>query len=152
MGGVVATGADFKSVRMVDAFAPRLTMPKTLISAAKMPAARLDEADFEGSTIVDTSFATASLRRATFSDATFDKVDLGFARLPFAKFDGVEAKASKTTPEIRPSSLFLSDLISATLEDSQWMNDEAGDIPWKWATQCDTVLPDRTKSDLDCPR
>lgn len=152
MGGVIATGADFKSVHMIDSFAPRLTMPKTLISAAKMPAARLDEADFAGATIVDTSFATASLRRATFSDATFDKVDLGFARLPGAKLDGVEAKASRSAPEIRPSSLFLADLVKATLEDSQWMNDEAGDIPWKWATLCDTTLPDGTREDRDCPR
>ncbi len=64
MGGVIATGADFNGVSLVQAFAPRLTMPKTLIRGGQLRAVSLDDADFKGSTISDTTFATASLRRA----------------------------------------------------------------------------------------
>jgi uncharacterized protein YjbI with pentapeptide repeats len=153
MGGAVATGADFNQVSMVDAFAPRLTMPKSLIRGAQLRAANLDGADFAGATISDSTFAAAPLRRATFSDATFDKVDLGFARLVNAKLDRVDAVSSDPRRG-RRSSLFLADLTGATLADSEWDDDEAGDRPWEWATLCDTTLPaDATVSgDRDCPR
>ncbi len=153
MGGAVATGADFNGVRMIEAFAPRLTMPKTLIRGGQLRALSLDDADFKGSTISDTTFAAASMRRATFSDATFDKVDLGFARLPKAMLDRVNA-VTHDRAQGRRSSLFLADLTGATLKGSQWDNDEAGDAPWEWATLCDTILPARAvaSGDRDCPR
>lgn len=145
MAGAVMTGADFKGVKMINAFAPGLTMRKTGIIGAVLMAARLDDADFKGSNLDDTKFATASLRRATFSGATFDKVDLAYAQLPKAQLDGVVATAS-------PSSLFLADLTGATLKDSKWRVNEAGEIPWEWATLCDTILPGGTKTERDCPR
>ena len=153
MGGAVATGADFNGVSMIDAFAPRLTMPKTLIRGARLRAARLDEANFTGTTISESTFAAASLRRATFSDATFDKVDLGFVRLAQAKLDHVDA-VSSDPHRGRRSSLFLADLTGATLADSEWDDDEAGDRPWQWATLCNTVLPADAivSGDRDCPR
>ena len=149
MGGLVATGADFNGVSMIAAFAPRLTMPTTLIRGARLQAASLDDADFNGAAISDTTFAAASLRLATFSDATFDRVDLGYARLPKAKLDRVNAVSGD-----RRSSLFLADLIGATLKGSKWEDDEAGERPWEWATLCDTILPaDATVSgDRDCLR
>jgi uncharacterized protein YjbI with pentapeptide repeats len=153
IGGAVATGADFSKVSMVDAFAPRLTMPKSLIRGSQLRAANLDDADFAGATISDSTFAAAPLRRATFSDATFDKVDLGFARLVDAHLDRVDA-ASADPRHDRRSSLFLADLAGATLADSEWEDDEAGDRPWEWSTLCKTILPaDATVSgDRDCPR
>ncbi len=153
MGGAVATGADFNGVSMIEASAPRLTIPKTLIRGARLRAARLDDADFTGTTISETTFAASSLRRATFSDATFDKVDVGFARLAGARLDRVGA-VSPDRRHDRGSSLFLADLNGATLQGSEWDNDEAGDRPWQWATLCHTTLPaDATVSgNRDCPR
>ena len=153
MGGAVATGADFNGVSMIDAFAPRLTIPKTLIRGAQLRAARLDDANFTGATISDSTFAAASLRRATFSDATFDKVDFGYARLAKARLDRVGAVSSDPRRG-RRSSLFLADLTGATLADSEWDDDEAGDRPWQWATLCNTVLPADAivSGDRDCPR
>lgn len=153
MGGAIATGADFDSVSMIDAFAPRLTMPHTLISRARLEEARLDEADFAGAKLIDTKLATSSLRRATFSDAMFDGVDLGFARLPKANLDGVEAPPRDSTPG-RPSSLFLANLTQATLKGSRWANNGAGETPFRWPTLCDTILPAGVDVDgnRDCPR
>jgi uncharacterized protein YjbI with pentapeptide repeats len=128
-------------------------MPTTLIRGAQLRASRLDDADFKGSTISDTTFAASSLRGATFSGGTFDKVDLGFTRLPKAKLDRVDA-LSHDIPKGRRSSLFLSDLTQATLKGSKWADDESGERPWQWATLCQTILPaDATVSgDRDCPR
>ncbi len=153
MGGAVATGAAFNGVSMIGAFAPRLTMPNTLIRGAQLRATRLDEADFTGATISDTTFAASSLQRAAFSDATFDKVDLGYARLAKARLERVNAVSSDPTRG-RRSSLFLTDLTGATLAGSRWDNDEAGDHPWEWATLCSTVLPAdaMVSGDRDCPR
>jgi uncharacterized protein YjbI with pentapeptide repeats len=153
MGGAVATGANFNGVSMIDVFAPRLTMPKTLIRGAQLRAATLDEANFTGVTISDSTFAAASLRRATFSDATFDKVDFGYARLAQARLNRVDAVSSDPLRG-RRSSLFLANLTGATLAGSQWDDDEAGDRPWQWATLCNTVLPADAivSGDRDCPR
>jgi uncharacterized protein YjbI with pentapeptide repeats len=153
MGAAVATGADFNGVSMIDTFAPRLTMPKTLIRGGQLRAASLDNADFKGATISDTTFAATSLRRATFSDATFDKVDLAYTRLAKARLDRVGA-VSPDPHRGRRSSLFLADLTGATLKGSEWDDDEAGDRPWQWATLCDTLLPAgaAVSGDRDCPR
>jgi uncharacterized protein YjbI with pentapeptide repeats len=153
MGGVVATGADFSGVSMIATSAPRLTMPTTLIRGAQLRASRLDDADFKGSTISDSTFAASSLRGATFSGDTFDKVDLGFSRLPKSKLDRVDA-LSHDVPKGRRNSLFLADLTQATLKGSKWADDESGERPWQWATLCQTILPaDATVSgDRDCPR
>ncbi len=153
MAGTVATGAQFNGVSMIAVFAPRLTMPETLIRGARLRAASLDDADFTGTTISDTTFAASSLRRATFSDATFDKVDLGYAALAKARLDRVRAVSSDPARG-RRSSLFLADLTGATLGGSAWDSDEAGDRPWHWATLCHTVLPPDAvvSGDRDCPR
>ena len=78
---------------------------------------------------------------------------MGFTRLVDANLDRVDAVSSDPRRD-RRSSLFLADLIGATLADSKWDDDEAGDRPWEWATLCDTILPaDATVSgDRDCPR
>jgi uncharacterized protein YjbI with pentapeptide repeats len=153
LGGAVATGAKLDGVSLIDAFAPRLAMPKSLLRGARLRAANLDEANFAGATISDSTFAAASLRRAAFTDATFDKVDLGYARLGGAKLARVGAVSSDPR-RARRSSLFLADLTAATLAGSEWDDDEAGDRPWQWATLCDTVLPAdaRVSGDRDCPR
>ncbi len=153
MGGAVATGADLNGVSMIAASAPRLTMPQTLLRGAQLRAANLDEAEFGGGTISDTTFAASSLRRARFNDSTFDKVDLGYARLADAKLNGVDA-VSADPRRARRSSLFLADLTDATLAGSEWDDDEAGERPWQWATLCNTVMPaDAVVSgDRDCPR
>ena len=153
LSGVVATGASLDGVSMIDAFAPQLTMPKTPLRGARLRAADLDEANFAGGRISDTTFATSSLRRATFSDATFDKVDLGYARLADAKLDRVDA-VSPDPRGGRRSSLFLADLTDATLAGSEWDDDEAGERPWQWATLCNTDLPADAllSGDRDCPR
>jgi uncharacterized protein YjbI with pentapeptide repeats len=146
------TGADVSGVSMIAAFAPRLTMPKTF-SGAQLRAANLDDADFAGSTINDTTFATAPLRRARFTDARFDKVDLAYALLVGADLDRVDAVSSDPRRG-RRSSLFLADLTGATPAGSEWDDDEAGDSPWEWATLCHTVLPAAAivSGDRDCPR
>jgi uncharacterized protein YjbI with pentapeptide repeats len=118
MGGVVASGAAFNGVSIIAASAPRLTMLTTLIGGAKLRASRLDDANFNGSTISDTTFAAASLRSAVFTGSTFDKVDLGFARLPKASLERVDA-LSHDRQQGRRSSLFLADLTEATLKDSK---------------------------------
>lgn len=156
MGGVVATGADLNSVHMIDAVAPRLTVPGTLISGATLAAARLDDADFADATLLDTQFAAASLRRAKFSNATFDSVDLGFARLAKAKLDGVEAPPPPPDPKHPrgPSSLFLANLTDANLTGSRWANSTEGEPPFRWPTLCDTIMPAGVNVDgnRDCPR
>lgn len=153
MGGAVATGADVNGVSMIDAFAPRLSMPRTLIRGAQLRAANLDEADFAGATISDSAFAAAPLRRATFTAATFDRVDLAYTGLVDAKLNHVDAVSSDPRGG-RRSSLFLADLTGATLAGSEWDDDEAGDRPWEWATLCHTVLPvdAEASGDRDCPR
>ncbi len=151
LGGVDAQGASFRAVSLFQAHAPRLTMPETLISSGALRAASLDEADFRGATISDTTFATASMRRARFTGATLDKVDLGFGRLAGARLDRVTATAQDVRAS-RRTTLFLADLTSATLRASTWDPDEAGEIPWAWATLCRTTMPDGAVVDDDCPR
>lgn len=155
MGGANLKGADFSGDSMIETFAPGLNMPKTLIRGAQLRAASLDGANFLGATISETTFAAAPLRRATFTDALFDKVDLGYADLAGAHLERVGATSDDPTRS-RRSSLFLSDLTGANLKGGDWDDDEAGDRPWKWATLCNTVMPndpgpDNT-SDRDCPR
>jgi uncharacterized protein YjbI with pentapeptide repeats len=153
MGGADATGADLNGISMIAASAPRLTLPQTLLRGSQLRAANLDEAEFAGGTISDTTFAASSLRRARFSNATFDKVDLGYTGLHEAKLDGVDAVSSDPR-RARHSSLFLADLTDATLAGSEWDDDEAGERPWQWATLCDTVMPADAviSGDRDCPR
>jgi uncharacterized protein YjbI with pentapeptide repeats len=149
IGGVVARGANFNSVHMMGAFAPRLTMPGpgSEIDKAFMLGARLDDADFAGARLLQPHFAAASLRGANFSHAIFDAVDLGFARLPKAKLDHVKTEGL-------PSTLFLANLTGATLAGSDWDGDEIGERPWQWATLCDTTMPAGVivSGDRDCPR
>lgn len=90
--------------------------------------------------ISDSIFAAASLRRANFSDAKLVHVDLAYTDLPGARLDHVSA-LSPDPKHPTNSSLFLADLTGATLEDSHWDREESGDIPWQWATLCDTTLP-----------
>jgi uncharacterized protein YjbI with pentapeptide repeats len=153
LGGAVATGAELGGVTMIAAFAPRLTLPKTLLSGAQLRAANLDEANFAGGKIIESTLAAASLRRAKFSDAIFEKVDLGYTRLDDAKLDGVKALSPDRRRATR-SSLFLADLTDATLAGSEWADDESGERPWQWATLCSTAMPaDAVVSgDRDCPR
>jgi uncharacterized protein YjbI with pentapeptide repeats len=138
---------------MIETFAPRLSMPKTLITGAQLRTTNLDQANFTGATISDTTFAASPLRRARFDDAAFDKVDLGYARLAGARLERVDA-VSSDPHRGRRSSLFLADLTGASLKDSDWDDDEAGDRPWQWATLCDTILPPDAvvSGDRDCPR
>lgn len=152
LGGVTAAGADAAGLSMVQAWAPRLEMPRALIRSGQLRAARLDRADFAGSTMSDTTFATAPLRGAAFSGAAFDKVDLAYADLDGARLDDVDA-VSEDPRRARRTSLFLADLTDATLAGSAFDHDEAGDRPWRWATLCRTVLPADAgvDGDRDCP-
>ena len=94
-----------------------------------MRAANLDEANFAGATIADTTFAASSLRRADFSDATLGKVDLAYTDLAGAQLDGVEA-AGSDRGRPRRSSLFLADLTGADPGRLEWNDDESGERPW----------------------
>jgi uncharacterized protein YjbI with pentapeptide repeats len=140
LAGANLTRARLGGISLIAAFAPRLTLPETSLGGAVLRSADLDEADFEGSVISDSIFAAASLRRAKFSDAKLVHVDLAYTDLAGARLDHTTA----LSPDLkRPtnSSLFLADLSGATLADSHWDREESGDIPWQWATLCDTTLP-----------
>jgi uncharacterized protein YjbI with pentapeptide repeats len=140
LAGANMTRARLGGISLIAAFAPRLTLPKTALGGAVLRSADLDEADFEGSVISDSIFATASLGRAKFSDAKLIHVDLAYTGLAGARLDHVTA----LSPDLKHptnSSLFLADLTGATLADSRWDREESGDIPWQWATLCDTILP-----------
>jgi uncharacterized protein YjbI with pentapeptide repeats len=149
MGGVVATGAAFKSVSMIESFAPGLTIPMTTIENGTLVARSLDDADFKEADISETSFKTTRLRGATFTGATFSHDDLAFAALQKAKLDHLGRRTILTT-------LFLANLTGATLagKDSDWDDNEDHQRPWHWATLCDTIMPTGAdiSGDRDCPR
>jgi uncharacterized protein YjbI with pentapeptide repeats len=149
-GGAVLTGAELGGLSLIAASAPRLQVHKTRLIGAQLRSTDLDDADFGASVISQTTFATASLRRAVFSEADFEHVDLGLTDLAGAHLDGVDAG---TPPDDNPSSLFLADLTGATLADSTWADDEEGNRPWRWATLCGTAMPPGVDGgDRDCPR
>jgi uncharacterized protein YjbI with pentapeptide repeats len=151
LGSVTAGHSRFSNVFMVQAFARGLSLPDSTITDGQMRAATLDGADFTGSRIASTTFATTSLRRSRFTGATFDGVDLGYARLALSQLDHVIAYATPTS-RLRPNSLFMADLTGATLEGHDWQVDEDGNIPWAWSTLCGTTMPPGTVENRDCPR
>jgi uncharacterized protein YjbI with pentapeptide repeats len=154
LGGADLTGAELEKASLIGASAPHLTMPKTPLRLSQWRAANLDEGNFAGDTIADTTFAASSLRRANFANATLGKVDLAYTNLAGARLDGVNA-AGSDRDRPRRSSLFLADLTGATLAGSKWNDDESGERPWRWATLCETVLPADAitfDGDRDCPR
>lgn len=148
MGSVVAAGASFTGITMVEAVAPELDLSRTRVSG-QMRAKTLDDADFREAVIVSTTFAVTPMRRARFSGATLDSVDLGFTRLGQARLDRVRAD---TPSQARPNSLFMADLTGATLEGGRWGVDESGEIPWTWSTLCRTTMPSGDRDDRDCPK
>jgi uncharacterized protein YjbI with pentapeptide repeats len=147
LAGVEATGATVVGGRMLAASAPGLTLSDASVTGTLMQARNLSDASFARTDLNDTvRFATATMLRATFDDATLDHTDLGFANLMGASLKRVRATES---------TLFLADLTHASLADSTWTDDEEGELPWLWATLCDTTMPPRSGGiggNRDCPR
>jgi uncharacterized protein YjbI with pentapeptide repeats len=152
MGGVTAIRAQFNKVSMIAALAPRLKVSDTTISDSRFEAARLDQADFRRAKVTGetTNLAAASLHRAKFTDSMFESVDLSFARLQKAKLDRIRRNPAHPDRRI---TLFLANLTNATLKDTDWGKDEAGQDPWRWATLCHTIMPTgaNVSGDRDCP-
>jgi uncharacterized protein YjbI with pentapeptide repeats len=148
MGGVTARGASMGGVTMTQVHAPLFDAANTPIRGGAWRAEDFDEANFTGATITDTTFATAPMRRAKLTGATLNHVDLGFTRMAGGHLENVIADRDPN----HPSTLYLSDLTSATLEGSRWNKDESGTDPWQWATLCSTTMPPGNVENRDCPR
>lgn len=153
MAGVNADGASWADVDLFAAYAPRLSLRDGRLSGAAMRAANLDEAIFDHAWFLDetTTFAGSPMRRAIFDGARLSSTDLAFANLFDASFVG----ASSPSTERGGSTLFMSNLTRADLTGSAWGPDEEGEVPWTWATLCDTKLPPdagASSGDRDCPR
>lgn len=148
LAGVEASGATFTNVTMFEASAPALSLPDGVVSGSFLLASNLNDVDLSRTKLYNsTTLASAPMRRAILSDAELDHTDLAFADLAGARLDGVTST--------NHSSLFLSNLTGATLADSTWDVDEAGEPPWTWATLCSTTMPRASggiSGDRDCPR
>jgi uncharacterized protein YjbI with pentapeptide repeats len=148
LGGLDADGAIFTNVNLFDAFAPALSLADGVINGSQMQAASLNDVNLARTKLYNAStFAATPMRRAVFSDAELDHTDLAFTDLVGSAFDGVRAR--------NHASLFGADLKRATLADSTWDVDEAGEVPWTWATLCSTTMPPAAagvSGDRDCPR
>ncbi len=148
LGGLKASGVAFTNVSAFDAWAPEADLSRSVIQGSPLYIRNLEGADFTRAKVIDSPLVAASLRRAVFSNALLTHPDLAYSDLTSAKLDGVNASLSNP-------SLFLANLTHADMSGSRWNVDESGDLPPKWATLCDTTMPDPDypfKGDRDCPR
>ena len=86
---------------------------------------------------VDTRFAAALLRGASFAGNELDQVDLAYADLAGGNLSN--ARASRKD---KPTSLFLAELRKANLRGSKWVLDEERRYPSTSGWLCRTTMPD----------
>ena len=146
LAGVSAQGAAWSNVGLFMADAPSLDLSHSGVHGSRLLAADLTGLRFAGGQMDDSALAGAPLRGAVFTGSTLDHPDLAYTDLRGGRLDGVTAT--------NHPSLFLSDLTSATLAGSSWTVDESGELPWTWATLCQTTMPEGALigGDRDCPR